>query len=172
MSGLLPRSLAGRLALVLVAAVVVAQIVAITIFTAETSRVRRAAARTQEADRMATLVRVIDAVFDPLRAHFDAMGEQNGQAGKSIRLTTTLQMKPISDTVISILLAPERIGFHTQADEVIGAEIVESLSPGNRHIRILRVWRPTIQCSVQEVLCRYRAAQAACVSWLRPITTS
>ena len=43
-------------------------------------------------------------------------------------------------------LAPKRISFHTQADEVIGTEIIESLSPGNRHIRILRVWRPTIQC--------------------------
>ena len=52
----------------------------------------------------------------------------------------------VGNYALGVQLAPKRIGFHTQADEVIGAEIVESLSPGNRHIRILRVWRPTIQC--------------------------
>ena len=52
----------------------------------------------------------------------------------------------VGNYALGMQFAPKRIGFHTQADEVIGAEIVESLSPGNGHIRILRVWRPTIQC--------------------------
>ncbi len=47
---------------------------------------------------------------------------------------------------LGMQLAPKRIGFHAQTDKVVGAKIVESLCPGNRHIRILRVWRPTIQC--------------------------
>ena len=106
MSRLLPRSLAGRLALVLVAAMVIAQIVAIGIFTAETSRVRRAAARTQEADRMTTLVRVIDAApgesrndiiraFGSARHHYwtsdtplvatDAMGDVEHQIAQGVR---------------------------------------------------------------------------------------
>jgi len=51
----------------------------------------------------------------------------------------------VGNYALGMQLSPKRIGFHTQADEVIGAEIVESLSPGNRHKRILRVWRPTIQ---------------------------
>jgi signal transduction histidine kinase len=61
MRRLLPRSLVGRLGVLLVAALVVAQAIAVAIFMSETSRVRRAVARTQEVDRMATLVRVIDA---------------------------------------------------------------------------------------------------------------
>jgi signal transduction histidine kinase len=61
MSRLLPRSLVGRLGLVLVVAVVVAQGIAVAIFISETSRVGRALARTQAVDRMATLVRAIDA---------------------------------------------------------------------------------------------------------------
>src|SRR5580700_3234767 len=52
----------------------------------------------------------------------------------------------VGNYALGMQFAPKGIGFHTQADEVIGAEIVESLSPGNGHIRILRVWRPTIQC--------------------------
>ena len=47
---------------------------------------------------------------------------------------------------LGMQLAPKRIGFHAQANEVIRSEIIESLRPGNRHIRILRVWQPTIQC--------------------------
>ncbi|MBV8916975.1 ATP-binding protein [Bradyrhizobium sp.] len=62
MIGLFFRSLAGRLALVLVAALLMAQVAAIAVFWADTSRVRRAAVRTQEADRIATLARVIAAV--------------------------------------------------------------------------------------------------------------
>jgi hypothetical protein len=42
----------------------------------------------------------------PLRAHFEALGEQNGQAGKSLRLTATQQIESISESAISILLAP------------------------------------------------------------------
>jgi signal transduction histidine kinase len=61
MSRLLSLSLAGRLGLVLVVALVIAHAVAIAIFMSETSRVGRAVARTREADRTATLVRVIDA---------------------------------------------------------------------------------------------------------------
>jgi signal transduction histidine kinase len=61
MSRLLPRSLVGRLGLVLVIAVIVAQGIAVAIFISETSRVSRALARTQAVDRMATLVRAIDA---------------------------------------------------------------------------------------------------------------
>src|ERR1700722_13954544 len=52
----------------------------------------------------------------------------------------------VGNYAFGMQLAPKRIGLNTQADEVIGAKIVESLSPGNGHIRILRVWRPTIQC--------------------------
>jgi hypothetical protein len=61
MSRFLPRSLVGRLGLVLIIAVVMAQGIAVVIFISETSRVNRALARTQAVDRMATLVRAIDA---------------------------------------------------------------------------------------------------------------
>jgi hypothetical protein len=47
---------------------------------------------------------------------------------------------------LGMQLAPQGIRFHAQANEVFGSEIVESLRPGNRHIRILRVWQQTIQC--------------------------
>ncbi len=47
---------------------------------------------------------------------------------------------------LGMQLAPKRICFHAQADEVIGPKVVESLVPGNRHRSILRVWRPTFQC--------------------------
>jgi hypothetical protein len=47
MSRLLPRSLVGRLGLVLVIAVVVAQGIAVAIFIVETFRVKRTLARTQ-----------------------------------------------------------------------------------------------------------------------------
>jgi signal transduction histidine kinase len=67
MSRLLPRSLVGRLGLLLVIALVAAQTIAAAIFMSETSRVRRAVARTQEVDRMATLVRVIDAAPESSR---------------------------------------------------------------------------------------------------------
>src|ERR1700753_4334116 len=42
--------------------------------------------------------------------------------------------------------ASERVGFHTQADEVIRAKIVKSLGSANSHLSILRVWLRTIQC--------------------------
>ncbi|TXN74502.1 HAMP domain-containing protein [Methylobacterium sp. WL18] len=59
---LIPRSLGGRLALLLVLAVVCAQAAAFAMFAHESSRVGRAAARTQVVDRIATLVRLLDAV--------------------------------------------------------------------------------------------------------------
>ena len=68
MSRLLPRSLVGRLGLVLVIAVVGAQAIGVAIFISETSQVGRAVARTQAVDRMATLVRVIDAAPASSRA--------------------------------------------------------------------------------------------------------
>src|ERR1700736_2575507 len=37
----------------------------------------------------------------------------------------------VRNYALRMQFASKRIGFHTQADEVIGAEIVESLSPGN-----------------------------------------
>ncbi|MGU3361523.1 ATP-binding protein [Methylobacterium sp. M6A4_1b] len=55
-------SLAGRLALLLVLAVVGAQAAAFAMFTRESSLVGRAAARTQVVDRVATLVRLLDTV--------------------------------------------------------------------------------------------------------------
>jgi signal transduction histidine kinase len=61
MRRLLPRSLVGRFGLLLAVALIVAQAMAVVIFLTETSRVRRVVARTQEADRVATLVRAIDA---------------------------------------------------------------------------------------------------------------
>jgi signal transduction histidine kinase len=61
MSRLLPRSLVGRLGLLLVVTLVVVQAMAIAIFMSETSRVGRAISRTREVDRTATLVRVINA---------------------------------------------------------------------------------------------------------------
>jgi signal transduction histidine kinase len=61
MSKLLPRSLVGRLGLLLVVTLVVVQAIAIAIFMSETSRVGRAISRTREVDRTATLVRVINA---------------------------------------------------------------------------------------------------------------
>jgi signal transduction histidine kinase len=64
---LLPRSLVGRLGLVLVVALVAMQAIAVAIVMSETSRVNRALARTREADRTATLVRVIDAAPESSR---------------------------------------------------------------------------------------------------------
>jgi hypothetical protein len=61
MSKVLPRSLLGRFSLLLVIALIVTQAIAVAIFMSETSRVRRAVVRTHEVDRIATLVRVIDA---------------------------------------------------------------------------------------------------------------
>ncbi len=61
MGRLLPRSLVGRFGLLLAVALLAAQATAVVIFLTETSRVRRVVARTQEADRMATLVRTVDA---------------------------------------------------------------------------------------------------------------
>ncbi|WP_027174125.1 ATP-binding protein [Methylobacterium sp. 10] len=58
----MPHSLGGRLAILLVLAVVGAQAVAFAMFAHESSRVGRAAARTQVVDRIATLVRLLDAV--------------------------------------------------------------------------------------------------------------
>lgn len=59
---LVPHSLGGRLALLLVLAVVAAQVAAFAMFAHEASRVDRAAARTQVVDRVATLVRLLDTV--------------------------------------------------------------------------------------------------------------
>ncbi|KQT78827.1 ATP-binding protein [Methylobacterium sp. Leaf466] len=61
-TALVPRSLGGRLALLLVIAVVGAQAVAFALFARESSLVGRAAARTQVVDRVATLVRLLDTV--------------------------------------------------------------------------------------------------------------
>ena len=52
----------------------------------------------------------------------------------------------VGDYALGMQLAPKRIGFHAQADEVIRAKIIESLRPAYRHKYILRVWQPTIQC--------------------------
>ncbi|MDP4004559.1 ATP-binding protein [Methylobacterium sp. NEAU K] len=57
-----PRSLGGRLGLLLVLAVVAAQAAAFAMFAQETTRVGRAAGRTQVIDRVATLARLIDRV--------------------------------------------------------------------------------------------------------------
>nr|WP_279292497.1 ATP-binding protein [Methylobacterium goesingense] len=57
-----PGSLGGRLALLLVLAVVGAQAVAFAMVTRESSLVGRAVARTQVVDRVATLVRLLDTV--------------------------------------------------------------------------------------------------------------
>jgi len=59
---LVPHSLGGRLSLLLVLAVVGAQAVAFAMFAHESSRVGRAAARTQVVDRIATLVRLLDMI--------------------------------------------------------------------------------------------------------------
>jgi signal transduction histidine kinase len=109
MSRLLPRSLVGRLGLLLVIAVVAAQGIAVAIFISETSRVGRAVARTQAVDRMATLVRVIDAappssrgdiiqafgsrlhrysISDAPLAAAAAMGEQEQQIALRLRRLT------------------------------------------------------------------------------------
>jgi signal transduction histidine kinase len=61
MSTILPRSLVGRLGLLLVIALIVVQGIAVAIFMSETSRLHRALVRTHEVDRVATLVRVLDA---------------------------------------------------------------------------------------------------------------
>ena len=55
-----PRSLAGQLGLLLVVTVILAQTVAFGILVSETSRVRRAAGRTQVVDRVVTLVHAIE----------------------------------------------------------------------------------------------------------------
>lgn len=62
MSRLVPRSLVWRLALLLVLAVVTAQVAAFAMFASEATRVGRAAGRTQVIDRVATLVRLLDTV--------------------------------------------------------------------------------------------------------------
>lgn len=59
---LAPGSLGGRLAVLLVLAVVGAQAAAFAMFAHESSRVGRAAGRTQVVDRIATLVRLLDTV--------------------------------------------------------------------------------------------------------------
>jgi signal transduction histidine kinase len=109
MSGLLPRSLVGRLGLVLVVALVVVQAIAVVIFMSETSRISRALARTREADRTATLVRVLDATPESSRSDIirafglprhrywmsdtplvadAAMGEQEQQIAQRLRRMT------------------------------------------------------------------------------------
>ncbi len=62
MNRLVPRSLVGQLALLLVLAVVTAQVAAFAMFASEATRVGRAAGRTQVIDRVATLVRLLDTV--------------------------------------------------------------------------------------------------------------
>ncbi|MDB5595891.1 MAG: two component system sensor histidine kinase [Hyphomicrobiales bacterium] len=62
MTRLLPRTMAGRLAALVVAALIVAQIIAFGIFAAERSDLSRAVARTQLANNLATLIRVLDYV--------------------------------------------------------------------------------------------------------------
>ncbi|MCJ2137082.1 ATP-binding protein [Methylobacterium sp. J-026] len=59
---LTPHSLGGRLALLLVLAVVGAQAVAFAMFTHESSQIGHAVARTQVVDRIATLVRLLDTI--------------------------------------------------------------------------------------------------------------
>lgn len=54
-----PSALGGRLALLLVLAVVAAQVAALVLFASESTRVGRAAARTQVVERVATLVRLL-----------------------------------------------------------------------------------------------------------------
>jgi hypothetical protein len=71
---------------------------------------------------------------------------------------------------LGMQLAPKGVCFHAQANEVIGAEIVESLRPGNRHIRILRVWQQTIQCYSARGPAPIGSAREACASRLHPIT--
>ena len=121
MSRLLPRSLVGRLGLVLVIAVVVAQGIAVAIFISETSRVSRALSRTQAVDRMATLVRAIDAVppssrgdiiqaFESRSHHYSASdmplvaaaatGEQEQQIAQRLRRLTR---KRAHDTRIALV---------------------------------------------------------------------
>jgi len=74
----------------------------------------------------------------------------------------------VSDYPLGMQLAPKRIGFHAQADEVIRAEIIEGLRPGNRHKHILRVWQPTIQCySARDVVLGDHLSHLGTVSALR-----
>jgi hypothetical protein len=82
------------------------------------------------------LERVRSAVV-PLRAHFEALAEQNSQPGKSIRLTAALQMKPLSDTAVAILLSPSvakvfsvssaEAGWPFDSTDPNGAKLVESV---------------------------------------------
>jgi hypothetical protein len=72
----------------------------------------------------------------PLRAHFDALAEQ-GHAGKSLRLTASLQMGPMSNTAVSILLAPDVAKVFSvsaadaqwpfQSTDPNGAKLIESV---------------------------------------------
>jgi hypothetical protein len=43
----------------------------------------------------------------PLRAHFDALGQDGIRAGRSLELTATRQMQPVSETAIGILVAAD-----------------------------------------------------------------
>jgi signal transduction histidine kinase len=109
MSKFLPRSLVGRLGLVLVVTLAGAQAMAVAIFMSETSRVGRANARTREVDRTATLVRVINAApassrndiiqafGSPLHRYWTsdtpvvanaALGEQEQQIARRLRRLT------------------------------------------------------------------------------------
>jgi len=54
---------------------------------------------------IAMLKERVGSALVPLRAHFDALGDQ-GHAGKSLRLTATVQMQPVSNTAVGILLSP------------------------------------------------------------------
>ena len=71
MKWLLPRTMAGRLGILLVAALIVGQIVAFGIFAAERSDLSRAVARTQLANKVVTLIRVLDGV--PATARSDVL---------------------------------------------------------------------------------------------------
>jgi hypothetical protein len=72
----------------------------------------------------------------PLRAHFDALAEL-GHAGKSLRLTATLQMGPVSNTAVSILRAPNVAKVFSvsppdaqwpfQSTDPNGAKLIESV---------------------------------------------
>ena len=74
----------------------------------------------------------------PLRAHFDALGQDGTRAGRSLALTATRQMQPVSETAIGILVAtdvakvfsvnPADTKWPFDSTDANGAKLVENVS--------------------------------------------
>lgn len=55
---------------------------------------------------VAMLIERVRSALVPLRSHFEGLGQGKDRPGRSIRLTTARQMKPLSAAVVSVLQSP------------------------------------------------------------------